>query len=92
MSLPPLFRRDDRLRIERIPLRRLVVGTADTLDQQDLDLLREMLAQRPEHDHAPLVVRPAGDVFEILDGRKRFIAALAEGRPDVFCLIREEAL
>jgi hypothetical protein len=92
VSLPVLFRIDDRLRIERIPLHLLTVERPHAVEQHHLDYLREILAQAPDLDHAPLIVVPRGGTFAIIDGKKRFIAALSEGRPDIFCLIKEDAL
>ena len=91
-NLPVLFRTDDRLRTERIPLHLLTVERPHAVEQHNLDYLREVLAQAPHLDHAPLIVVPRGGTFAIIDGKKRFIAALSEGRPDIFCLIKEDAL
>lgn len=46
------------------------------------------LMRKTAEDHDPILVRPDGDLWEIQDGRHRFMAAVIAGRPDV---LAEEA-
>lgn len=40
-------------------------------------------------DAAPILVRPEGDLYRVLDGRHRAVASVIAGRPDVPCILEE---
>lgn len=42
--------------------------------------------RKTAEDHIPIVVRRAGDLWQIMDGRHRFMAAVIAGRPDVLAV------
>jgi hypothetical protein len=42
--------------------------------------------RKTAEDHIPIVVFRAGDLWQIRDGRHRFMAAVIAGRPDVLAI------
>lgn len=40
-------------------------------------------------DPEPIIVRPEGDHFRIMDGRHRAMGAIVAGRPDVLATVEE---
>ncbi|WP_353662388.1 ParB N-terminal domain-containing protein [Hydrogenimonas sp. SS33] len=68
-------------KVETIPLDALETGLAIRLFETGSELLKASIAEMGQLE--PIVVRRAGEKYEILDGHRRVAAARALGRADI---------
>ena len=80
------------MKVENIPIEKIRVSTLNVRageefgDEEDRELVRNLESQGLLQ---PIVVRPVGDEYEVVIGRRRFLSLKQSGAREATCIVRE---